>query len=89
MKLTVQLVDQKDDSIIREESMEIPTIERIPLVVRVMFDDASKKSLTTKCNDYVKFARKVFINSLIYLMDALMNPKTIAIEISASEILED
>lgn len=89
MKLTVQLVDQKDDSIIREESMEIPTIERIPLVVRVMFNDASKKLLTTKCNDYSEFTRKVFSKSLICLMDALMNPRTIGVEISALEILED
>lgn len=88
MKIIIQLVDPDDNSIIVEEEIEATGIERIPLIIRLMCDEVSGEAYELMKSDNIEeFMRLLMTNLGPYLIKGAMNPQTIAMEISLSEIL--
>lgn len=88
MKILIQLVDPNDNSIIIEEEVEAAGIERIPLIIRIMGDEVSEEAYELMKSDNVEgFMRLLMANLVPHILKGVINPQTIAMEISLSEIL--
>lgn len=86
MKLTVQLVNPKNDAIIREGTALIPIKRKAPLVFRVILDKATKKLV--EMNE-LELLTKVITGTIPYIAPILEFEKIIGFEVKLSNILGD